>query len=201
MQLTIGSNRLRNTDGVVSVRGNRQIMLEWGPLDSELWLTMDLYNAGGTHIARLRRNQWTFNDRQRFDFSVEGTGFNLVDTKSSQLVLEARVVGRDSVLITRGAFYSSAGDHIEITVEDWNGGGITSSPTATEPGTQTTNPPFSADEIASIRKAVASSSETIQCPQCGCPLARERVSGADQVDTELVSCIVCKRHIVIRSQS
>ena len=109
MQLTIGSNRMRNTDGFISVRGRRQISLEWGPLDSQLLLTMDLYGAGGRHIARLRRNSWTFNENDRFNFSANARGFNLIDSKSSQVVLEARVVGQDSVVITAGVFYSSGG--------------------------------------------------------------------------------------------
>ena len=73
MQLTIGSNRLRNTDGIVSVRGDEQIKFEWGPSYAELLLTMDLYNVSGYHIARLRRNQWTFNDRDR-DGRLAGDG-------------------------------------------------------------------------------------------------------------------------------
>lgn len=199
MQLTIGSNRLRNTDGIINVRGKRQIILEWGPWDSELLLTMDLYGAGGGHIARLRRNQWTFNDHQRFDFEVKGKGFNLVDTKSSRVVLEAHVLGQDSVLITQGAFYSSAGHEIEITLEDWNGG-VTSSQKPTEPSTQSTSPPFAADEIASIHEALSSPSETVQCPRCGCPLATERVVGPTQTDTLLVSCIVCRCNLAINTQ-
>ena len=112
MQLTIGSNRLLNTDGIISVRGKPQISLEWGPFDAELLLTMELYGAGGKHIARLRRNEWTFNDHERFDFMAKARGFDLVDTKSSRVVLGARVVGADSVVITQGAFHCSAGHHM-----------------------------------------------------------------------------------------
>ncbi len=121
-------------------------------MNSELLLTMDLYGVGGGHIARLRRNQWTFNDQDRFDFVGDASGFNLVDTKSSRVVLEARIVGRDSVVITQGAFFSSAGHEIEITRENWNG--VPDSSTSTEPATQPTNPPYASDESASTSKSV-----------------------------------------------
>jgi hypothetical protein len=196
MQLTIGSNRLRNTDGIISVRGKRQIFLEWGPFDSELLLTMDLYGAGGEHIARLRRNEWTFNDRERFDFVAKARGFNLVDTKSSQVVLEARVVGVDSVVITQGAFHCTAGHHVEITTEAWHR--ETESTTSTEPTTQSTNPPFATEEIAAIRKGVISSHETVECPRCGCPLTKDHIPGATQLDTHLMSCVTCRRNLVVR---
>jgi hypothetical protein len=199
MQLTIGSNRLRNTDGIISVRGKRQILLEWGPLESELLLTMDLYGAGGQHIARLRRNYWTFNDRERFNFTAKTRGFNLVDTKSSKVVLEARVVGGNSVVITQGAFHSSAGHQIEITMEDWRG--VTDSRTCIRPATQSTYPPFAVEEVAAIRKAVLSSHETIECPRCGCPLTRDHIPGATQLDTHLVSCVICRRNLVVHRHS
>jgi hypothetical protein len=81
---------------------------------------MDLYGAGGTHIARLRRNHWTFNDFDRFDFTTNVRGLNLVDSKLNQVVLDARILGRGSVVITQGEFFTSAGHQIELTREDWS---------------------------------------------------------------------------------
>lgn len=195
MQLTIGSNHLRSTDGIISVRGKRQICLEWGQQNGDLLLTMDLYGAGGGHIARLRRNQWTFNDNNRFDFAGNTSGFDLLDTKSNHVVLGARVVGQDSVVITQGVFYSSAGHEIEITREDWTE--VADSATAAGPPPQSTSPPFTSEEIASIRRGVASSSDTIACPRCGCPLTRNRLASHVQPDTLLVSCAICRRHLVV----
>ncbi len=199
MEVTIGSNRLRNTDGVISVHGSRQIVLEWGAFDSELLLTMDLYGNGGGRIARLRRNQWTFNDNGRFDFAANARGINLIDTKSGQVVLEARVLGSDSVVITQGTFFSSAGHEIEITLEDWVGGPARES--SAGPATQPSNTRFTSEEVAAIRKAVVSSNATVACPRCGCPLTREHMTGTEQRDSMLLSCIICRSNLVVRSQS
>lgn len=109
------------------------------------------------------------------------------------------MAGRDSVVITQGMFYSFAGDEVEITMEEWNG--VTDSPSDAESSARSTNPPFAADEIATIREAVVSSPETVQCPRCRCPLTRERIVSGAHVDTLLVACIMCKRTLVIRGQS
>ena len=199
MELTIGSNRLRNTDGIICVRGSRQIFLEWGAFDSQLLLTMDLYGKGGGRLARLRRNHWTFNDNDRFDFRADARGINLVDTKSGHVVLEARVLGHDSVVITQGTFFSSAGHQIEITLEDWVGGLARGS--SAEPATQPSDSRFSSEEVAAIRKAVVSSNATVACPRCGCPLTREHMTDTEQLDGLLVSCIICRRNLVVRNQS
>jgi hypothetical protein len=60
MELTIGSRVFRGTSGVLTVQGKQQLSLEWGMEAHQLLLTMNLYNAGGTHIARVQRNGWTF---------------------------------------------------------------------------------------------------------------------------------------------
>ena len=114
MLLTIGTHRVPTTDGGIDVRGRRQIVLEWGVARRDLLLTMDLFSNDGRHIARLRRNEWTFNDKNRFDLASSVKGFTLTDTESNQVVLQAAVVGRDEVAITNGVFRSSAGEHIEI---------------------------------------------------------------------------------------
>ena len=198
MQLTVGSRRLRNTDGVISVRGDEQIKFEWGPAYSELLLTMDLYNLSGYHIARLRRNHWTFNDRERFVFAGTANGLNLVDTKSKQVVLEARVVGGDSVVVTQGAFHSTEGHQIEIALEDW--ADVANLQASKVSVAKPTSLPFARDEIVAIRKAVKSSQETIDCPRCGGPLTRDKLTTARQADTQLVSRIICRCNLVVRMQ-
>jgi hypothetical protein len=199
MQLTIGSSRLSNTDGVVSVRGNEQIEFEWGRFDSKLLLTMDLYNFSGDHIARLRRNQWTFNDRDRFAFTTCAEGVSLVDTRSSEVVLEARVVGDGSVVVTQGTFHSCTGQQIEVTMEDWRC--APAAQAATPPAAESSDPTFAEHEIALIRSAVVSSQETVECPRCGGPLTRAHLPHATQVDAWLVSCIMCGRNLVVSRPS
>lgn len=120
MQVMIALHRLANTDGSISVRGKKQIILEWGPSMLELLLTMNLYDAGGKHVARLRRNEWTFNDRDRFTFVNEQRRFRVTDTQSGRVALRGRVEGLDSVVISEGTFYTAAGEQVEILVEGWS---------------------------------------------------------------------------------
>lgn len=58
-ELVIGSNRVINAHGVIGVDGEPQVELERGT-DMQLLLTMDLYDQGGKHVAKLRRNARAF---------------------------------------------------------------------------------------------------------------------------------------------
>jgi len=145
MHVIIALHHLTNTDGTITVRGKKQIVLEWGPSRFQLLLTMNLYDAGGRHVARLRRNEWTFNDHDRFAFVSEQRRFRVTDTQSGRVALRGRVEGQDSVVISDGTFYSAAGEEVEILVEGWSN--VLKAPAPTLPTTQSTQLP---DEIASI---------------------------------------------------
>ena len=117
MELTIGSQVVRNTSGVLVVRGKEQLCLEWGQERHQLLLTMNVYSTGGKHVARLRRNAWTFNDHDRFALIAMPGALKLTDTVTDDVVLEARVVGRDAVEVPRASFCTVAGQRVEITPE------------------------------------------------------------------------------------
>jgi hypothetical protein len=148
MQVMIASHRLKNNDGTINIRGKKQIILEWGPSRSDLLLTMNLYAEGGKHVARLRRNEWTFNDHSRFSFVSDQRCFRITDTASGRVALRGRVEGRDSVVITEGTFYSGAGEQVEITQEHRNK--VEASDPAPAQPTQPTKHPYSPDEIAPV---------------------------------------------------
>jgi hypothetical protein len=99
------------------VQGKEQLCLEWGPERDQLLLTMNVYSTGGKHVARLRRNTWTFNDHDRFALTTAPGTLTLIDTTTHDLVLEVRVAGRDAVAIPQASFRTVTGQHVEITPE------------------------------------------------------------------------------------
>jgi hypothetical protein len=118
MELVIGSNRILNTSGVLNVAGSEQVFLETSE-DGQLLLTMDIYDAQGQHIAKLRRNAWAFNQVDRFSITTNPRDLTLTDTASGQLVVSAKVVGRSTIEIPEGEFFTHNGHLLEITPEYW----------------------------------------------------------------------------------
>ncbi|OGW75298.1 MAG: hypothetical protein A3J72_01890 [Nitrospirae bacterium RIFCSPHIGHO2_02_FULL_40_19] len=128
MELNIGSNIIRNTSGVLSVEEKEQISLEIGERDDQLLLTMDIYDSKGNHIAKLRRNAWVFNDKDRFEVTTIPASLKLIDKESGDIVVEANVVEKDRIQILQGRFYTHGGHLLEITPQFWRiAGGITMS--------------------------------------------------------------------------
>ena len=127
MELNIGSNIIRNTSSVLNVQGEEQISLEIGERDDQLLLTMDIYDSAGNHVAKLRRNAWVFNNRDRFEVTTSPASLKLIDKESADIVVEANIMGKDRIQIPQGKFYTHRGQLLEITPQYWRIGGITMS--------------------------------------------------------------------------
>ena len=119
-ELRIGSNIFRNTNGVVTIHGKEQLVVEPKP-DLGLFLaTLDLYNERGTRIAHLRRNVFTLNESGRFalDASSRGQDFpfvRLTDLQLNHVALEIRMASDGRVDLASGTLYSHKGILVEIT--------------------------------------------------------------------------------------
>jgi len=115
MELIIGSNLFRGTTGILQVQGKEQIRLEIGKYDDQLLLTMDIYDAGANHIAKLRRNAWVSTQEERFEVKTSPTSLRLMDKETNEIVVEANVLDKDRIEIPRGRFYTARGNMFEIT--------------------------------------------------------------------------------------
>lgn len=123
LELRIGSNIFRSTNGVVKIHGKEQLVIEVKPEEGLLFATLDLYDERSARIAHLRRNVLTLNDSGRFTADASSsrsqstaTPFVLVsDVQSGHVVLEARMASEYRVDLACGKLYSHKGMLIEIT--------------------------------------------------------------------------------------
>jgi len=124
MELNVGSNIFRNANGVLTLHGKEQIVLEMKPDHTQLLLTMDLYDTEGSHIAHLRRNFWAFNDKNRFQLSTSPVALSLfsdpvwlklTDKETGDVLLEVSAVDKEKVQVLRGKFHTHKGKLVEIT--------------------------------------------------------------------------------------
>lgn len=126
MELNIGSNIINNTSGVLRVQGKEQVFLEIGE-DGQLLLTMDIYDSNRNHVAKLRRNAWAFNNKERFEVTTSPKSLKLKDKESGAVVVEVKVLDKDNIEIPCGEFYTHMGNLLEITPQYWRIGGLTMS--------------------------------------------------------------------------
>lgn len=124
LELHVGSNVFRNTNGVVKLQGKEQLVLEAQPHPPALLLTMDLYDEQGSRVGHIRRNALSAHSAARFTINVKADGdstpddqpsVTVVDRTIGQTVLEACLVQGRKVRITVGHFYTHKGELVTIS--------------------------------------------------------------------------------------
>jgi hypothetical protein len=115
IELLIGSNIFRNTNGVVKIHGKEQLVLESQPEQGVPFVTLDLYDETGAHNAHIRRNTLALNQTGRFSIAVDAPAVRIIDKLSGTFALEVRATAEDKIHIAMGKFYSHKGIQVEIT--------------------------------------------------------------------------------------
>jgi len=127
MELNIGTNIFRDTNGIIKLQGKEQVFLEVHADPPAVLLTIDLYDANGSQIAHLRRNKWAFNQKNRFDLQTSTTlslftypaWLRVLDKEADETVLDVNLVKEDTVHILKGKFLTHKGQPFEITPHYW----------------------------------------------------------------------------------
>ncbi|MCC6140826.1 MAG: hypothetical protein IT389_09465 [Nitrospira sp.] len=124
LELLIGSNKFRNTNGVVRIQGKEQLFLESKPEQGMLFVTIDLYSDAGARIGHLRRNVLALNPADQFSVDVHRADdsmpadlpwVRLTDQSTGHTVLEVRVAAHKKIQVALGKFYSHKGILVNIT--------------------------------------------------------------------------------------
>jgi len=122
VDISIGSNQLRNTNGIFVAQEQEFIKLELGENDSGLLLTMNLYNPTGTQVAKLERNTWVSNDQDRFELNAGPESVMLVDNTLKGVVILLKIEDHNRITIPQAKFYLPSGRVSEVTADGWQVG-------------------------------------------------------------------------------
>lgn len=124
LELHVGSNVFRNTNGVVKLQGKEQLVLETQPQPLALLLTMDLYDEQGTRVGHIRRNALSAHSAGRFTINVKPSdeatqddppAVTVADRTTGHTVFEACLMQRRKIRITVGHFYTHKGDLVTVS--------------------------------------------------------------------------------------
>jgi len=119
MDITIGSNQLRNTNGIFQAEGHDLIRVALSD-DGAILLSMDLYNPAGTQVAKLEHNAWTSNEQDRFELKIKGETAILVDKTLKGVILAVKKESQTGVSVPQAKFYLPGGMVSEVTAEHWH---------------------------------------------------------------------------------
>ncbi len=124
LELHVGSNVFRNTNGVVKLQGKEQLVLEAQSQPLALLLTMDLYDEQGTRVGHIRRNALSAHSAGRFTINVKAgdetapddpPSVTVTDRTTGHTVFEACLMQRRKIRIIVGHFYTHKGELVTVS--------------------------------------------------------------------------------------
>ena len=124
LELHVGSNIFRATNGVIKFQGKEQIVLEVQPDPPSLLLTMDFYDEAGRRIGHLRRNQLSAVGASRFAVGVTAPPDPTLDDPltvtvseraTGSTVVEVYLFHRRKIRFTTAHFHTHKGEVVSIS--------------------------------------------------------------------------------------
>jgi len=122
VDIHLGTNTLRNTNGTFLAHGKEQLRIEWLEDGQKLALTMGVFMPTGTEVATLKHNEWETNPNDRFVLTATPEMVKVEDTTLKTTVMELHKAENQSVKILAAKFYTSKGTLSEVSAEWWRVG-------------------------------------------------------------------------------
>ena len=122
MDIQLGTNTLRNTNGTMIAHGKEQLRIELLDEEKQLALSMGVFMPTGTEVATLKQNTWESNPNDRFQLTSTPEMLKVEDTTLKTVVMEIHKAENQMVNIPAAKFYTSKGTLSEISAEWWRVG-------------------------------------------------------------------------------
>lgn len=119
MDVEVGSNLYRNTDGMIEIEGVPQIQVALKPVTGALLVNFALFDAEGKLTAKLNDSTLMINEKKAYDLVNTPKSLLLTHQSSGTVILEMSVKSPDLVAFTKGEFHTIKGHLIQISANEW----------------------------------------------------------------------------------
>ena len=120
MDLEVGSNLYRDTDGMIEIEGVPQIQVALKPATGDLLVTFALFDAGGKVTAKLIDSTLMINERRAYEVNRTPKSLRLTHSASGTVILQLDVKAPGVVAFTKGEFHTMKGHVIHVSPTEWN---------------------------------------------------------------------------------
>lgn len=119
MDVEVGSNLYRNTDGTIEVEGIPQIQLGLKQTTGALLVNFALFDATGKVTAKLNDSTLMINEKRAYEVSTTPKSLELTHLASGNIILKMELKAPDLVAFTKGAFHTIKGHLFEVSPTEW----------------------------------------------------------------------------------
>jgi hypothetical protein len=119
MDIEVGSNLYRNTDGTIEIEGVPQIQVARHPSTGALLVNFALFDSTGRMLAKMVESTLMFNDRRAYDVSKTAQSVAVRESASDKVLLKLEVKTPGVVSFSQGEFHTMKGHLLEVSAKEW----------------------------------------------------------------------------------
>ena len=119
MDVEVGSNLYRNTDGMIEIEGIPQIQVTLKLNTGALLVNFALFDANGKVTAKLNDSTLMINEKRAYDVTQTPKSLLLTHLASGTVVLQIDLKAPDVVAFTKGEFHTIKGHVIQVSATEW----------------------------------------------------------------------------------
>ncbi|HEY7531810.1 MAG TPA: hypothetical protein VH681_03390 [Nitrospiraceae bacterium] len=119
MDVEIGSNVYRNTNGMIAIEGVPQLEVAIKPSTGTLLVNFALFDGNGKVLAKVSDSTLMFNERRAYEVNRTAKTMVLKQIDSGKIILQMEARSAETVAITKGEFHTVKGHVIVISPTEW----------------------------------------------------------------------------------
>src|SRR5215217_4986974 len=119
MDVEVGSNIYRNSDGTIEVEGVPQIQITQHPSTGALLVNFALFDSTGRMLAKVVDSTIMFNERRAYDLTKTPRSVAIKETASGKILLQVDVKAPQVVCLSKGEFHTVKGHLLQVSAKEW----------------------------------------------------------------------------------
>jgi hypothetical protein len=119
MDIEVGSNLYRNSNGTIEIEGVPQIQVTRHPSTGALLVNFALFDVNGRMLAKVVDSTLMFNERRVYDLSKTTNSVTFREAASGKILLQLDAKTPDLISFSIGEFHTVRGHFIEVSPKEW----------------------------------------------------------------------------------
>lgn len=119
MDIEIGSNLYRNSNGTIEIEGVPQIQVACHPSTGKLLVNFALFDSNGRMLAKVVDSTLMFNERRAYELTTTNNSMAMKEADSGKILLQFEVKASDVVSFSRGEFHTMKGRLFHVSPTEW----------------------------------------------------------------------------------
>lgn len=119
MDLEIGSNSYRNTNGTIEIEGVPLIEVSQHPSTGAVLVNFVLFDRVGKMLVKLSDSTMMFNERRAYEVAKTPKGLSLKESATGKVLMQFEVKGPNVVALSQGEVPTIKGHLLEVSAKEW----------------------------------------------------------------------------------